>query len=187
MSVKCNMGARSATCLVGVFLVILANLTADLSPAIASNSGAASIKPCQGKNLIGALASSSVYAGGAIIVLAITNIGTSDCELGGYPRLLGIRGGHEYKLAHVGEGPTQDGQLHATALSPREAGALIFDTSLGCNANVYPPPVADEYTGVVVLLPNQQGHVKILGVPLSMPCGVSESQLGWSKGFELDQ
>lgn len=144
-------------------------------------------QPCEGANLIGAKASSSVHAGGAIIVLAITNIGPSACELGGYPRLLGIREGHEYGLTHVGEGPTQDGQLDATTLSPREAGALIFDTPLGCNANANPLPVADEFAGVVVLLPNREGHVKILGVPLSMPCGVSESKLGWAKRFKFDQ
>ena len=50
-----------------------------------------------------------------------------------------------------------------------------------------PPPAASNYTGVVILLPDRQGHIKILGVPLAMPCGVSESQLGWAKGFELDQ
>ena len=181
---NCKIGA---TARLSTVLLALLSLIVVLSPAISSNSGAASIKPCEGTNLIGAKASSSVYAGGAIIVLAITNIGPSACELGGYPRLLGIRGGHEYRLTHVGEGPTQDGQLRTTTLSPREAGAMIFDTSLGCNANANPLPVADEFTGVVVLLPNREGHVKILGVPLSMPCGVSESQLGWAKGFDLDQ
>src|SRR5580658_9508304 len=144
---KYKVGAGSAVRLSGVSLVLL-SLTVVLSPTIASKSSAASIKPCEGMNLIGARASSSVYAGGAIIVLAITNIGPSACELGGYPRLSGIRGGLEYKLAHIGEGPTQDGQLDATTLRPREAGALIFDTPLGCNANANPLPVADEFTGV---------------------------------------
>jgi hypothetical protein len=183
---KCDRVPRSAALLSGILLVLL-GMTVVLSPVIASNSGAASVKPCQGMNLRGETASSSVYAGGAIIVLAITNIGPSACELGGYPRLLGIRGGHEYKILDVGRGPTQDGQLRATTLSPREAGAIIFDTSLGCNANVYPPPVASDYTGVILLLPDQQGLVKVLDVPLSMPCGVSESRLGWAKGFRLDQ
>lgn len=182
---KCSPVARSAARLCGV--AVLLGLTFALSPAIASSSSAASVKACQGRNLIGETASSSVYAGGAIIVLAITNIGPSACELAGYPRLLGIRAGHEYKIPDVEKGPTQDGQLQATTLSPREAGALIFDTSLGCNANVYPPPVASDYTGVVLLLPDREGLVKVLGVPLSMPCGVSESRLGWAKGFELDQ
>jgi hypothetical protein len=186
VSLKCGVRAGRAARLGSVFLVLL-SLTVALSPAISSNSSAASINPCQGKNLIGATASSSVYAGGGIIVLAITNIGPSACHLGGYPQLLGIRGGHEYKLTHVGKGPTQDGQLRATTLSPRESGALIFDTPLGCNANANPLPVATEFTGVVILLPDRQGHVKILGVPLSMPCGVSESRLGWAKGFELNQ
>jgi hypothetical protein len=29
--------------------------------------------------------------------------------------------------------------------------------------------------------------VLVLGVPLTMPCGVSQSRLGWAKGFELHQ
>jgi hypothetical protein len=186
VSMKRDLARRSAARLGGVLLVLL-GLTFVLSPTVASNSSAASVKPCQGRNLIGGKASSSVYAGGAIIVLAITNIGPSACELGGYARLLGIRQGHEYKIPDVVRGPTQAGQLETAILIPREAGALIFDTSLGCNANVYPPPVATDYTGVVLLLPDREGLVKVLGVPLSMPCGVSESRLGWAKGFELHQ
>ena len=187
VSMKSKIDAGYGIRLSGVLLVLLLSLTVVLSPVITSKADAATIKPCQGKYLAGATASSSLYAGGGIIVVAITNVGPSTCQLGGYPRLLGVRGGHEYKLTHVGEGPTQDGQLHATTLSPREAGALILDTPLGCNANVYPPPAASNYTGVVILLPDRQGHIKILGVPLAMPCGASESQLGWAKGFELYQ
>jgi hypothetical protein len=168
--------------------VVAATLTFGLIAYIQLSSGAVSspVTACEGANLAGVTASSNVYAGGAIIVLAITNIGTSACQLGGYPTLLGIRGGHEYALSHVGEGPTQDGQLHSTVLRARQAGALILNTTLGCNANATPLPVVDEYTGLVILLPHHQGHVKILGVPLSMPCGVSESALGWAKGFVFD-
>jgi hypothetical protein len=168
-------------------LIVAAALIFGLVGFAPSSSGAAtrSVKACVGGNLAGALASSDLYAGGAIIVLAITNTGTSACHLSGYPRLLGIRDGHEFSLSHVGEG-TQDRQLNSTTLLSRQAGALILNTSLGCNANVSPLPVADEYTGVVILLPHQRGRVKISGVPLYVPCGLSESQLGWAKGFVFD-
>jgi len=146
---------------------------------------ARSVQECEGSDLAGAFAYANTYAGGALITLAITNVGTYSCRLGGYPTLLGIRGGHEYALDHLEHG-TQDRNLQPTTLSPRESGALILDTSLGCNANVYPLPVADRYTGVVVVLPRHHGHVRILGVPLSTPCGVSESQVGWAKGFVFD-
>jgi hypothetical protein len=132
--------------------------------------------------LAGAFAYSNVYAGGAIITLVITNIGTSKCELEGFPKLFGIRDGHNYGLPRVAHG-TQDSALYPTALTPRESGALILDTSLGCNANRNPLPISVQYTGVIVVLPRGAGRVKISGVPLSDPCGLSESQLGWTKGF----
>jgi hypothetical protein len=140
------------------------------------------IQACKGADLAGAFAHSDLYAGGAIVTFAITNVGTSTCRLGGYPKLLGIRSGHEYPLSHVAHG-TQEGNLYPATLAPRMSGAFVLDMSLGCNANVYPLPVVDRYTGVVILLPNSHGHVRILGVPLDVPCGLGESQLGWAKGF----
>jgi hypothetical protein len=151
----------------------------------ASGATTHSISACEGSNLAGAFAYSNLYAGGAIITLAITNVGTTACRLGGYPSLRGIRGGHEYALSHVGRG-TQDVELSPTTLAPRESGALILNPNLGCNANVSPLPVADRYMGVVILLPQGHGHVRILGVPLYVPCGLNESQLGWAKGFVFD-
>jgi hypothetical protein len=140
---------------------------------------------CKGTNLVGAFAHSNSYAGGGIITIAITNIGTSACQLGGYPTLLGVRGGREYKLTILGHG-TQDSDLTPTSLAPRESGALILDNPLGCNANVYPLPVADQFSGLVIVLPKQQGRVRVFGVPLSDPCGLSESQLGWGEGFTFN-
>jgi hypothetical protein len=144
-----------------------------------------SIAACEGADLAGAFAHSDLYAGGGIDTFAITNVGTSKCRLGGYPRLLGIRGGHEYRLSHVAHG-TQGGNLYPTTLAPRMSGAFILDASLGCNANVDPLPVGDRYAGVVILLPDGHGHVRIPGVPLDVPCGLGESQLGWAKGFVFD-
>jgi hypothetical protein len=141
-----------------------------------------SVQACTGTNVIGAFAHSNLYAGGALITIAVVNVGTSTCRLGGYPKLLGIRDGHEYAFANVSHG-TQDVSLEPAILAPRMSGALIFDTSLGCNANVYPYPASDEYTGAVILLPRDTGYVKVVGVPLYAPCGLGESQLGWAKGF----
>lgn len=141
-----------------------------------------SVQACTGTNVIGAFAYSNLYAGGALITIAVVNVGASTCRLGGYPKLLGIRDGHEYAFAKVSHG-TQDVSLEPAILAPRMSGALILDTSLGCNANVYPYPASDQYTGVVILLPHDNGHVKVVGVPLYVPCGLGESQLGWAKGF----
>lgn len=168
-------------------LALLALLVFSLVGPGNSSSGASdgSTHACKGVDLVGAFAGSNLYAGGAIITLAITDVGISTCRLGGYPKLLGIRGNHEYTLANVGHG-TQDTALAPTTLVPRESGALILDSNDGCSANVYPLPAADKYTGVVILLPNGEGRVKVLGVPLWVPCGLSESQLGWAKRFAFD-
>lgn len=170
-----------------IFCLVSISLSFGLAGSTQSSFGATkvSIQACDGADLAGAFAYSNLYAGGAIITVAMTNVGTSDCRLGGYPKLLGIRGGHEYPISHIGHG-TQDGNLYPTTLVPRMSGAFVLNTSLGCNANVYPLPVADRYTGVVILLPNGHGHVRILGVPLDVPCGLGESQLGWAKGFVFD-
>lgn len=154
-----------------------------MTPAKASfgASGDAALA-CKGRDLVGAFAHSNIYAGGGIITIAITNIGTTSCRLGGYPTLLGVRSGREFPLTHLGHG-TQDSYLTSTLLAPRESGGLILDNPLGCNANVYPLPVADHYSGLVIVLPKREGRVRVFGVPLSDPCGLSESQLGWAKGF----
>jgi hypothetical protein len=151
----------------------------------ASGSASSSAPACRGADLAGAFAYSNLGAGNALITVAISNVGTASCRLGGYPKLMGIRGGHEYKLENVGHG-TQDKNLRPAVLSPRMSGALILNTSLGCNANVSPYRGSNNYSGLVVLLPQHRGHVKILGVPLYAPCGLSESQLGWIKGFVFD-
>jgi hypothetical protein len=47
---------------------------------------------CKGANLAGAFVANNLGAGNALITIAVTNVGTSACRLGGYPALLGIRG-----------------------------------------------------------------------------------------------
>ncbi len=145
----------------------------------AFSSTKSAVSPCIGTNLVGAFAYSNVYAGGALITVAVVNVGQSACRLGGYPKLLGIRGGHEYAFKDVRRG-TQDVSLRPAILAPRVSGALILDIVTGCNANVSPTPVADQYTGVTVVLPGSNG------TQLDVPCGLGESQLGWLKGFVFD-
>ena len=128
-------------------LLFAALVLIPLGPAQpAFGSTKSSVQACTGANVIGAFAYSNLYAGGALITIAVVNVGTFTCRLGGYPKLLGIRDGHEYALAKVSHG-TQDVSLEPAILTPRMSGALILDTSLGCNANVYPYPVSDQYTG----------------------------------------
>lgn len=152
-------------------------------PAVGSTK--ISVQSCNGTNLRGAMAYSDVYAGGALIRIAVVNVGVSACRLSGYPRLLGIRDGHEYPLANVSHG-TQDVNLQPAILKPRMSGAFIIDTPLGCNANVAPPPASDLYAGVVMILPRGNGHVRVDGVNLYAPCGLGESSLGWARGFAFN-
>lgn len=140
---------------------------------------------CSGRNLVGAFASSEGYAGGGIVTFAVVNVGPTACRIGGYPKLLGIRKGHEYAFADVGHG-TQDVSLRPAILAPRVSGALILDTPFGCNANVTPFPATDEYSGLVIVLPLGNGHVVVNGVHLYVPCGLGESQLGWAKEFAFN-
>jgi len=143
------------------------------------------VQACNGTNLVGSFAYSEGYAGGGLITFAVVNVGPTACRLGGYPKLLGIRDGHEFAFTNVRHS-TQDVNLRPAILSPRMSGAFILDTPLGCNANVYPTPVADQYTGVVIVLPGGKGHVRIDGMTLSAPCGLGESELGWAKGFTFN-
>ncbi|HEY5266857.1 MAG TPA: DUF4232 domain-containing protein [Acidimicrobiales bacterium] len=175
----------SRTALFVVFALVVVFLNIAVPAKASFGASRESLPACKGANLVGAFARSNLYAGGGIITLAITNIGTSACRLAGYPTLLGVRDGHEYVLTHIGHG-TQDSSLTPTSLAPRESGGLILDNSLGCNANVYPLPVADRFTGLVIVLPKREGRVRVFSVPLSVPCGLSESQMGWAKGFNFE-
>jgi hypothetical protein len=167
-----------------IFAAVLVVLLLGIAVPVKTVMGASRdvLSACKGTDLVGAFAHSNIYAGGGIITIAITNIGTSSCRLAGYPTLLGVRARHEYEFTHLEHG-TQDSDLTPTSLAPRESGGLILDNPLGCNANVYPLPVADQFTGLVIVLPRHEGRIRVFGVPLSDPCGLSESQLGWARGF----
>jgi hypothetical protein len=178
--IRLHASTRPILVLSLLFAAIIVTPFELVQPAVGSTKS--SVQACIGTNLIGAFAYSNVFAGGALITVAVVNVGPSACRLGGYPKLMGIRGGHEYAFTGVRHG-TQDVSLRPAILAPRPSGALILDTELGCNANVAPTPAAGKYTGVVIVLPGGKGHVRIDGAPLYVPCGLGESELGWAKGF----
>jgi hypothetical protein len=171
---------RSTLALSLLLAAIILTPFASVQPALGSTKDG--VHACIGRDLVGTFASSEGYAGGGIITFAVVNIGPSACRLGGYPKLLGIRSGHEYAIVNVGHG-TQDVSLRPAILAPRMSGALILDTPLGCNANVSPAPATDQYSGVVFVLPLGDGHVAVDGVHLYVPCGLGESRLGWANEF----
>ena len=125
-----------------------------------------------GANLRGAIAYSNDYAGGGLITVALVNVGSSDCYLSGYPVILGIRDGHAFPLSHVRHG-TQGPNFRPATLRARMSGALILDTVLSCHANVVPLPPSDRYTGVIIVLPRDDGRVRIGDMPLNVPCGLA--------------
>jgi hypothetical protein len=175
--------ARSIVALSLLFVAIILTPFESVQPASGSTKSA--IQSCSGRNLVGAYAYSEGYAGGGLITFAVVNVGPSACRLGGYPKLLGIRNGHEYAFADVGHG-TQDVGLRPAILAPRMSGALILDTPLGCNANVTQASAIYKYSGLVIDLPLGNGHIVIDGVHLYVPCGLGESQLGWAKEFDFN-
>ena len=177
---RSRLGTPARLVLSVLFATLLVNPLALNEPA--SGTQKSPFPSCIGSNLKGVFAYSNVYAGGDLITVAVVNVGVSACRLSGYPKLLGTRGGHEFPIANVVHG-TQDVNLRPAILGPRVSGALILDAPLGCNANVAPPVTSDQYTGAVIVLPNDKGHVKVVGLPLYMPCGLGESSLGWAKGF----
>lgn len=180
---RLHASARLSQVLSMVSFLFAALIVAPLVPAQpALGSAKSSVQNCNDTNLKGALAYSNVYAGGALITIAVVNVGVSACRLSGYPRLLGIRDGREYPLANVRHG-TQDVNLRPAILAARMSGAFIIDTPLGCNASVGPAVASDQYSGVIIILPPSNGHVRVDGVPLYVPCGLGESSLGWAKGF----
>ena len=147
-----------------------------------SASSTSAAPTCPGRDLVGTITGAESGAGNGIWTIVVTNVGASSCRLGGYPRLLGIRGGHEYKLRITGHG-TQDGNLSPAVLPSRMSGALILNTNDGCIPGGDPDAASHTYSGIVVLLPGSQGLFKILGRTFYTPCDLFESQLGWTKDF----
>lgn len=149
--------------------------------AVASSKG--SVSACRGHDLVGTATGGQSGAGNELSTIAIANVGTASCRLGGYPQLLGIRGGHEYRLRVTSR--FTDPHLIPTILAPRESGAFVLNTTTGCIPGGDHHRASHLYSGVVLLLPDGQGPVRVRDVNLYTPCQLSESPLGWAKGFEF--
>jgi hypothetical protein len=154
-----------------------------IGPTAANASGVV-IRPCEGSNLVGAFVSNQVGMGHVVTTVAITNVGTSTCALGGYPTLVGLRGTEEIKLRVTGHG-TYGGNLRPTILAPRMSGALIISTGDLCGPSYGVPLAGHAYSGVIVVLPQNKGNVRVPGVTFDTTCGLAVSQLGWRNHFCL--
>lgn len=151
---------------------------------------AASVLPCEGRNLVGFYAGGGAAAGNDATKVGIVNIGSSSCRLAGYPGIIGIRDGHEYRLRRVAHG-TYFGNLEPTILAPRMTGALVLGSETACVAVNRPGPgpaaylAAHSYIGLVVVLPQRKGYVRVPGARFENGCTLFETRLGWSSGFGL--
>jgi hypothetical protein len=139
---------------------------------------------CAGSNLVGAFVRNQVGMGHVVTTIAITNVGTTTCTLGGYPGLVGTRGNEKIKLRVTAHG-TYGGNLRPVTLAPRMSGALIIGTGDLCAPYYGAPPAGHSYSGLIVVLPKNKGVVPVLGVALDTTCGLVESQLGWRARFSI--
>jgi hypothetical protein len=170
-------------------IITIVGVVASLGPlplgrtqsAFASSKG--SVSACRGHDLVGTVTGGQSGAGNELSTIALTNVGIASCRLGGYPQLLGIRGGHEYRLRVTSR--FTDPHLVPTILAPRESGAFVLNTTTGCIPGGDPHRASHLYSGVVLLLPDSRGPVRVRDVNLYTPCLLSESPLGWAKGFEF--
>ena len=162
--------------------VIAAPLLIIASNQTAARATGVGVPPCQGSNLAGAFVGNQVGTGHVVTTIVITNVGRQVCTLGGYPTLIGLRGSEKYKLRVTGH-RTYGGNLHPTKLSPRMSGGLIVSTGDLCGSTYGVIPPSQMYTGMIVVLPENEGSFQVLGVPFDTTCGVYVSQLGWRSHF----
>lgn len=166
-----------------VIVVVMASLNllalGHTQSAFASSRGSA--PACRGHNLVGTATGGQSGAGNELSTIAVTNVGTASCRLAGYPQLLGIRSGHEFRLRVTTR--YNDPLLVPTVLAPRESGAFIVNSTTGCMPGGDPHRASHLYSGVVLLLPGGRGPVWVRDFNLYAPCQLSESPLGWAKGF----
>jgi len=162
--------------MVSTLLVVSARESAAYADGVAPS--------CVGSNLVGAFVSNQVGTGHEVTTVAITNVGTTTCALGGYPGLVGLRGNKKIKL-RVTAHSTYGGNLRSAILAPRMSGALIIGTGDLCAPYYGVPPAGHSYAGLIVVLPKDEGSVTVLGVTLDTTCYLAESQLGWRKHFSI--
>jgi hypothetical protein len=176
--------ARRAIQTLAVASVIVSSLASVVIRPPAASAASPVATSCEGSSLVGAFVSNQAGTGHIVTTIAITNVGTATCELGGYPALVGLRGNKEIKLHITGHG-TWGGNLRPTTLAPRMSGALIIGTGDLCAPSYGVPVAGHSYSGLIVVLPKGGGAVKVPGVTVDTTCYLVESQLGWRTNFSI--
>ncbi len=166
------------------FVVVASTVLVNIGSSPIASASSAVVPPCKGINLVGAFVSNQVATGHVMTTVALTNVGTTTCELGGYPSLVGLRHTNQFSLHLTGHG-TDGGNLRPTTLTPRMSGALIIGTEDLCGPYYGVIPPGHSYSGLLIHLPKDEGIVKVLGVTIDTTCGLSESQLGWRNHFSI--
>lgn len=176
--------------LVGALIAIGAAAPLALAGQGVRSSPNRSTALCEGRNLIGASAGGGAAAGNDDAKIAIVNVGSTSCRLAGYAGIIGVRSGREHRLTGVQRG-TFFGNLQPAILAPRMTGALLLGTEWACVAINRSGPAAraylaaHSYDGVVLVLPDHSGVVHVPDVQIQNACTLSETRLGWSRGFAL--
>ena len=179
-----SRSARRAIQALAVASVIVTSLVSVPSRPPAASAASPGATSCEGSSLVGTLVSNQVGMGHIVTTIAITNVGTATCELGGYPALVGLRGNKEFKLHVTGHG-TWGGNLRPTTLAPRMSGALIIGTGDLCAPGYGVPVAGHSYSGLIMVLSKGGGAVKVRGVTIDTTCYLVESQLGWRTNFSV--
>jgi Protein of unknown function (DUF4232) len=177
--------SRTMKTLAVASMVVASSLLLVTGSPDASATGAAP-PSCQGSNLAGTLVRTAVATGHVVSTIAITNVGPRTCLLGGFPTLVGLRGSARFDL-HVTGHDSYDGNLHPTDLAPRMSGALIVSTGDLCGPTYGVIPPSQTYSGMIVVLPKDEGTVQVPAVTFDTTCGLVVSQLGWRSHFSLEQ
>lgn len=176
--------ARRSIQILAVVLVLVSCLVSVASKPPAASAASPVATSCEASSLVGAFVSNQVGTGHIVTTIAMTNVGTVACELGGYPALVGLRENKEFRLHVTGHG-TWGGNLRPTTLAPRMSGALIIGTGDICGPGYGVPVAGHSYSGLLVVLPKGGGTVKVPGVTIDTTCYLVESQLGWRADFSL--
>lgn len=181
---NCRSAFSAIQTLMIALVVIVSTLLCVTSSPPAASAASVLVPSCEGSSLVGAFVSNQVATGHIVTTIAITNVGTTTCELGGYPALVGLRGTKKFKL-HVTAHGTYGGDLRPTTLAPRMSGALIIGTGDICAPSYGVPVAGHSYSGLIVVLAKNRGTIQVPGVAVDTTCYLVESQLGWRRNFSI--
>jgi hypothetical protein len=176
-----TLGSHTKASQIGVVLCLVLGLTiSGISTAHASSTD--TVPACKGPELIGSLTGSESGLASGTYTFAIMNVGRGDCLLVGFPSLMGFRGDRFYSLL-ARHSYNLDVKFHPSVLSPRMSGAFVLHSTTGCMPGGDPHQAEHTYIELALTLPHNRGLVTIPSLTLYVPCQLSESALGWAKGF----